>query len=158
MLTVHQPKLFSRNLVLYDGDSAVAEIRYRTFSMGADIRIGSTAYDALRTGWVRSTYLLEREGQVVARAEPVGWWGRAFELRAGASPFTFRRQRNWFAIGWELLDGDSVTGSVNRTGFFRARTIADLPETMDLAVHVFIVWMANVIWQQDQSAAAVVTG
>jgi hypothetical protein len=154
MLTVHQPKLFSRNLVLYDGDSPVAEIRFQTFSAGAEILVGSTSYDARRSGWFRGAYSLERDGNVVNRAEAVGFWQRTYEVRAGASLYTLRRQRGWFATGWELFDGDSLVGSVERKGFFQTQTVAEFADAIDLTTQVFIVWVANVIWQQDQSAAA----
>jgi len=154
MLTVHQPKLFSRNLVLYDGDSPVAEIRFQAFSAGAEVLVGSASYDARRSGWFRGAYSLERDGTVVNRAEAVGFWQRTYEVRAGASLYELRRQRGWFATGWELLDGDSLVGSVERKGFFQTQTVAEFADAIDLTTQVFIVWVANVIWQQDQSAAA----
>lgn len=154
MLTVHQPTLFSRNLVLYDGDSPVAEIGFQLMSGNAEIRVGASSYQARRAGWFRSVYSLEQDGRVVSRAEAVGFWQRTYEVRAGASLYTLRRQRGWFATGWELLDGDSLVGSVERKGVFRTQTVAEFADSIDIATQAFVVWVANVIWQQDQSAAA----
>lgn len=154
MLTVHQPKILSRNLVLYDGDSSVAEIGFKFMSPHADVRIGTARYTATRTGWLSAVYALDQNGRVVCRADSVGFWRRAYEIRWGGSLFTLRRRPGWFDTGWDLFDGDSPVGSVTRKGFFQTETIADFANSVDLATQVFIVWMVNVLWQQDQAAAA----
>ena len=154
MLTVHQPTFFSRNLVLYDGDSPVAEIGFRFMSGTADIRIGAATYTAIRKGWLSEVYSLHQDGSVVSRADRVGFWGRAYEIHSGGSLVTLRRKSGWFESGWDLFDGDLPVGSVTRKGFFQTETIADFPDSIDLATQVFIVWLANVLWQQDQAAAA----
>ena len=153
MFTVHQPTMFSRDLVLYDGDSPAIHIRFRIFSGGAEIGIGTTSYDAICSGWVRRIYKLERNNSVVASAEPVGFWQRTYEVRAGSSVWTLRRQSGWFETGWDLLSGDTEIGSVTRTGFFRTVTSANFHDSVDIPVQAFVVWVVNVIWQQDQSAA-----
>ena len=61
------------------------------------------------------------------------------------------RHDGWTGRRWVLFDGESPVGSVQRSGFFRTRTVADFVATIDLTTQVFAVWVVNVIWQQDQS-------
>ena len=152
MLTVHQPRIFSRDLVLYDGDSPVGEIRFRLLGTGAEILVGGAVYPGARSGWFRNVYEIRRGNSVVASAEPVGFWQRSYEVRTGSSIFTLRRQSGWFKIGWNLFDGDTEIGSVTRSGFFRPVTSANFHDSVDIPVQAFVVWVVNVIWQQDQAA------
>ena len=153
MLTVHQPKIFSRNLVLYDGDSPIGEIRFRLLGTGAEILVGGAVYQGTRSGWFRNIYEISRGNSVIASAEPVGFWQRTYEVRTGGSFFTLRRQPGWFKIGWNLFDGDSQVGTMTRTGFLRTQTEGTFDDSIDAATRVFIIWIANAIWQQDQAAA-----
>lgn len=154
MLTVNQPRFFSRNLVVYDGSTPVAEIRYGTLGSAATIAIGGMQYQAARTGWFASAYQLFRGDFVVASATAAGFWSRRYELQIGTSTCVLRRISGWTATGWRLTDGDLEVGSVQRHGFFRSETVADFSPSVDLTVQVFVIWLANVLWQQDQSAAA----
>jgi hypothetical protein len=146
--------MFSRDLVVYDGNSPVAEIVFRMMSGNADIRVGQASFLARRTAWLRSAYRLEQGDRVVCQAEQVGFWGRSYEVRAGSSMFSLRRQSGWFNSGWELADGDSVVGTLSRKGVFRATTEAEFSSSVDVVTQAFIVWLANVLWQQDQAAVA----
>lgn len=154
MLTVHQPKIFSRNLVLYDGDSPIGEIRFRLLGTGAEILVGGVVYQGTRSGWFRNIYEISRGSSVLASAEPVGSWQRSYEVRTGSSVFTLRRQSGWFKIGWNLFDGDSQVGTMTRTGVFRTQTEGTFDDSVDTTTRVFVIWIVNVLWQQDQSAAA----
>ena len=106
VLTVHQPKMFSRNLLLFDGDSKVAEVRYRSFTEAAEIAIAGNRYEATRSGWIRSEYSLTLGDRVVAQAEGEGFWQRMYRVRAGSATYLLRRQPGWFQTGWNLLDGE----------------------------------------------------
>ncbi|HTK78275.1 MAG TPA: hypothetical protein VL371_23645 [Gemmataceae bacterium] len=154
MLSVHQPKLFSRNLELYDGSTQVATIGFRAFSRLAEIQVGGTSYTAGRSGWFQVVYSMQHGEAIIATAEPTGFWRRTFELRTPAGAFTLRREPGWMPRGWVLLDGDSQAGSVTRRGFFQTETVAEFDPKIDLATQVFVVWFANVLWQQDRAAAA----
>ena len=154
MITVHQPKVLSRNLILYDGDSPVGEIRFQYLGTGAEIVVGSTMYEGVRRGWFKNAYEISRGSAVVATAEPIGFWQRSYEVRTGNATFTLRRQKGWFKIGWNLFDGDSQVGTMTRTGVFRTKTEGTFDDSIDTATQIFVIWIANAIWQQDQAAAA----
>ncbi|MDA1080945.1 MAG: hypothetical protein O2973_04575 [Gemmatimonadetes bacterium] len=154
MLTIHQPRLFSRDLMVYEGDNHVAEIRHQTFSSVASIHYGGREYGVGRAGWFSGAYELSRGDSVIVSAEPVGFWRRRYEITAGTNTYELRRKSGWFVMGREFADGDSVVGSIERKGLLRSQTIADLPASVEPLVQVFVVWLANVLWQQDQSAAA----
>lgn len=154
MLAVHQPKIFSRDLVVYDGDSAVAEIVYQSFSTETRILVGGREYVASRTGWFSGSYHLKDGDSVVVTAEPFGFWRRRFEILSGLTRCELQRTRAWLAMGWTLTDGEREIGSVRRRGFCRTETIAEFPPGMDPVLQAFIIWLANVLWQQDQAAAA----
>ena len=154
MLTVHQPKVFSRNLVLYDGNSSVAEVRYRSFTEAAEIAIGGDRYIATRSGWFRSEYTLTLGDSQVAQAEGEGFWQRAYRIRAASSSYLLKRQPGWFQTGWLLLEDERSLGTLERRGFFQTETVVTFSTGVPLHLRAFIIWMANVIWRQDQSATA----
>ncbi len=154
MLTVDQPTIFSRNLVVYRGDSPVGEIRHRAFRGGATVDVGGREYTVSRTGWFSGAYQLTHDERVLATASPAGFWSRRFDIEADSLHVSLRRQFGWFVTRWELVDGDQAIGSVERRGFFQSATVADFPDAIAIEIQVFIIWLANVLWQHDQSASA----
>ena len=68
--------------------------------------MGSTVYEGTRRGWFKNAYEICRGNDVVATAEPIGFWQRSYEVRTGSSVYTLRRQKGLFKIGWNLFDGD----------------------------------------------------
>lgn len=154
MLTVHQPRIFSRNLVLYDGSSVAGEIRLSAWTGSATIHVGDTSYSAIRSGWFRNDYSLEKDGVEIMTAKQIGFWSPEYQIETGSGSFTMRRKQGWFETGFELLDGNSPVGSVTRTGVLRTTTTAEFHPQIDRVLQAFVVWIANVRWQQDQSAAA----
>ena len=43
---------------------------------------------------------------------------------------------------------------MTRTGVLRTQTEGTFDDSIDAATRVFVIWIANAIWQQDQAAAA----
>jgi hypothetical protein len=73
MYTAHQPRVFSRDLVMYDGNIPVARIDHRAFTDTAGIPVRAERFEACRTGWWRPTYTLVARAGIVAEAEATGF-------------------------------------------------------------------------------------
>jgi hypothetical protein len=58
-----------------------------------------------------------------------------------------------FSRTFELHAGSTVVGSLSARGVFSRRMNVDLPETLPLAVRVFVVWLTVVLWKREAEAA-----
>jgi hypothetical protein len=59
-----------------------------------------------------------------------------------------------FSRNLVLFAGDSQVGTMTRTGIFRTQTEGTFDDYIDTATRIFVIWIANAIWLQDQAAAA----
>jgi len=153
MLTITRNGFFSRNLDVRDGIAPVAEITMSSFRERAELRVGTELYEARRIGWVNSALVLERQGTEVARAEPEGFFRRAYHIRTNRATFTLKPE-GFFRTNYVLTDGDTNVGTIQRTGFFRSNLEAAFRPEVDRAVQVFAVWVVAVLLRRAAAAAA----
>lgn len=105
--------------------------------------------------WVER-FVLRKGEETVARAHQAGTFGGhrlALEYeddRGRLHHYTFERPpfRDGFELGW----GGAVLGKVSREGFFRIVTVVDLPGEVPTEVGAFLAWVAEVLWESEESA------
>ena len=86
-------------------------------------------------------FVLERDGEIVARAvKPVMFWPR-FDVQIGSR--TFMLGRGWRRGTFTLYEDGRRLGSVRR-GVFTRRVYIDLPQGLPLPAQVFVFWLVLV--------------
>ena len=59
-----------------------------------------------------------------------------------------------FVRTFELLQNDERIGLVEPDHIFTRKMTADLPETLTLAVRVFIIWLVIILWKRAAQSSA----
>jgi hypothetical protein len=153
MLAVTRRSAFSRDYDVRDGIAPVAEFRLSAFGERTDLRVGLDLYQARRTGWINSGFVLERYDREVARADSEGFFRRGYAIRAPGIWATLR-QRGFMRSDFGLFVGDTEVGSIRRTGFWRTTIEASFRPELDRPIQVFLIWIAAILWRRAASAAA----
>jgi len=149
MLTVI-PKAWCYTFAVTDGTRSIAQaVDLSWWRDKSALRIQDDVYTARRD---KSSYVLESEAGVLARAERPRWWFRELVIEHSGHRYTlcaksvFRRQ-------FLLFDGSTQIGSLSPEGFFTRKAAVELPKTFPLFLQVFIIWLAMTLWKHENNSA-----
>jgi hypothetical protein len=150
---------FSNDFTVYDRTcSPVAEMDLANWRESVEIQVGQKRYLAHRQGWRSKEFVLEDSGvggEVVAVAEKPSGWKNAVLFEHGATRYELKKASTWRSSFVVSREGVGVVGSVERSGMLKKREyLLDVPEELPLEVRVFVSWLALILWQREDSAAA----
>jgi hypothetical protein len=154
MLRAIPDRWFSRDLTVFDGERPVARVDLGGLREVTRIEIEEVRHKAYRSGWIGGDFLLEKEGEIVARAvKPAALRNRfviehqeqRYELKKGSA----------FGRRFVLREGGREVGEVfSEGGFSLTRKVRiDLPEELPLPVRVFVLWMVVTLWKRESDGA-----
>ncbi len=153
MLELRKKSLFSNEYVAEENGNVVAELSRSRWREQGEIKVHGRSLKLKKQGVLRDTFaVFDGDTVIVEVAQPSSlrsrltfqFDGRDFEIRDKA----------WYSSTLLVKSGGSVVGSVRSRGLFFARTIVELPDSLPLALRVFIGWIAIVRWAEDEAAAA----
>jgi hypothetical protein len=148
------PKPFSWTFSVMDGAEPVADSVDRSWwSDKGELTVQGVTYTARREGVMSGAFVLESTAGVLARATKPSAFRRSLIVEHSGRQYTLRAA-SALRREFVLRDGSTRIGSVAPEGFFTRRATVDLPPALPLAVRVFIVWLAVVLWKHEQAAAA----
>ena len=153
MIEAVPKRWFSGDYLLRQAHGTVADLDVSGWKEKAEFDVAGGRYRVYREGVASGAFVLEKNGQKLARAVKPSAFQARFELQVGGRSLTLRRPR-WWRSDFVLFEGGVQVGSVRRAGAFTRRTIIDLPHDWALAAQVFVFWLALVIWNREQSAAS----
>lgn len=134
-------------------DEEITQIEPSWFGERGRFELDSVAYMARRDSVIRGSFVLEKDGHVLARAERTGLLLRSFWVMAGDRRLSLKPVGP-LARRFVLLHGDRIVGSVRPKGFFTRAITSDLPEEILLPVRVLIVFLVLVQRRRRARAAA----
>ena len=157
MLTAVPTRWFSWEFTVNDGPRAVATIDVSWWREQGTLTVGGVDHRVYREGMLSGDFILEAAGSVVARARKPSVFRRAFEIEHG------RRRYELHATSvlrrrMVLLEGDKTIGSLSPQGVFTRRADVDLPPDLPLAVRVFVIWLAVILWKRESDSGAIALG
>ncbi|HVS00668.1 MAG TPA: hypothetical protein VMW27_28875 [Thermoanaerobaculia bacterium] len=153
MLEAKPPGLFSRDFDIEAEGRKIAFLDIALWREAGEVLIEGQPYKLYREGLMSGAFLLEKEGQVVARAIKVSAFRSQFDLELGTHRCSLKRA-SIFGRSFSVLQGGDVLGSIRPAGVFTRRALIDLPPDWPAPVQVFVFWLVLVIWNRDRSAAA----
>jgi hypothetical protein len=151
MLAIEPRHWYSWDFMVSNGGRPIGEIGLSWRERGR-LTVNGLAY-TVRRERAFGEFRLESPGGTVATAVKPSLFRRVFEVTHGAKTWKVRRQSAW-SRRIQVFEGDREIGHVTRTSWWSYRAAATLPDTMPVAVQVFCVWLAALIWKRDAAAHA----
>jgi hypothetical protein len=134
-------------------------MEFRALVESGAIVMGDRRLTIRREGAMSGAWLLEEDTpgvgrQVVASAEKPSAWRNGIILRMSGRPeLRLVRASAWKAT-FELIEADRRLGAIRRTGVWRRRLQAEIPDDVPPPLQLFALWMAVLLYRRDDSAAA----
>jgi hypothetical protein len=147
-----QKRWFSNDFRLLRDGTVVAELDVAALRTRADLDVDGDRYRFYRDGALSGTYLMERAGHVLVRAEKPGMLRGRFTIHIRDRAYELRKQSAWGRTFVLHEDGAEV-GTLRRRGFVIRRIQLDLPADWPLSVQAFIFWLALIVWRREDAAA-----
>ena len=155
MLEAIPSNFFATNFQLQQDNQLLGEVDTGFWGEKARLELEDGTYELYREGMFSGDFVLERNGEVVARAAKPSVLQNRFEVQLPDRRLVLRKPSAWsWSRRFVLSDGEKQIGSIDPVGFFTRRTIIDLPDNWSLPIRVFLFWLAVIIWKRQSYAAA----
>ena len=147
---------WSWNFDVVREESAIAQIGISCWRENGTVDVAGTAYQVRRTSLLKGTYILESTDNVrIAQAVRPSLGRRSFAIQYGMPSGSCTLQAASFCTRRLVLRDDShEMGTITPAGSFTRQAQAELPDQMPLAVQVFVLWLAVLLWKRESDAAA----
>jgi hypothetical protein len=153
MLEAIPSDFFGSNFRLQQQDKLLGEVSASMWRCKARLELEDGTYELHRDGAFRGDFLIERNGNVVARATKPSALRSKFEIELPNRHLVLRKLSVWNRR-FGLFDGAKQIGSIYPLGMFSRRAKIDLPAEWPLPTKVFLFWLVLLMWKQEQAAAA----
>jgi hypothetical protein len=153
MLEAVPTNIFSSNFRIQQDGNLLGEIETSIWRDRARLEIGEGTYLFYREGQFSGDFVLEHNGNVVARARKPSAFRNQFEVEL-PNQLLVLRKISWLNRGFALFDGERQLGSIYPLGIFTRRSNIDLPSEWPLPIRAFLFWLAFIIWKRQNAAAA----
>ena len=157
MLTAVPTRWFAWEFTVNDGPRPVATIDVSWWREQGTLTVGGVDHRVYREGMLSGSFILEAAGSVVARAMKPSAFRRAFVIEHGGRRYTLQAAAV-FRRRMVLLDGEKIIGSLSPQSAFTRRSDVDLPRDLPLAVRVFVIWLAVILWKRESDSGAIPLG
>jgi hypothetical protein len=141
---------YSSDFTIRQASRAVANADVSWWREKGALTIEGVRYEAYREGVLTGTFVLERNGTVIARAEKPSALFRKYLVRHGDREYTLDA-RSAFRRAFVLLDGSRQIGTIEPTSALTREAIANLPDSWPLPIRAFVIWLTMTQWRRDQS-------
>jgi hypothetical protein len=153
MLEAIPTNIFSSNFRLQQNDNLLGEVEASIWRDRAVLEIGEGTYQLYREGQFSGDFVLEHNGNVVARARKPSLFRNQFEVELPNQLLLLRKLAP-LSRRFGLFDGERQLGSVYPLGIFTRRSNIDLPSDWPLPIRAFVFWLAFIIWKRQNAAAS----
>ncbi len=144
---------FSWDFTIFDGERAIGTIDLAWVREAGEMSLNGETFRVYREGLFGGAFILERDGQVLARAEKPSALTRSLTVECNGTRYTLRAEsalRRKFVLS---RDGREI-GAVQPEHAFTYRATIELPEEMALPVKVFVTWLAVILWKREAESSA----
>ncbi len=153
MLHARPVSLFSWDYRVVDGTLPVARIERSRFREPGHLLLEEAAYAIRREKLLGGRFLLLRDGIVVASAEKPRAVRRRFLIVWDDARFVLE-PASWLSRRFVLYhDGDPI-GTIRPARRLSRHALVDLPDTLPLALRLFVLWLVLLLWKRSVDHAA----
>ena len=150
-LTLAPVHWYSWDFDVMDDARPLARVEMSSWGEKGVVTIDGTDHRLYREGVGSGDFILERAGHRLAKATKPSAFRSRFELSYDGWHYTVRKPSVW-RREFIVERGDTQIGSLVRSGWGRAATVT-LPEAWPLAVKVFVMWLAMILWKRESNAS-----
>ncbi|MBA4389940.1 MAG: hypothetical protein C0399_03280 [Syntrophus sp. (in: bacteria)] len=143
---------FSWDFTIFDDHKAIAKIDLAWVREAGKLYLDGSNYRVFREGLLNGSFIIEKEGLVLARAEKPSALIRSYKIDYNNKSYTLEAES---ALRREFVlreDGQTI-GSVRPENAFTKKAIIDLPAEIALPVRIFMVWLTLILWKREEAAA-----
>lgn len=149
--------LFSWSFDIMRDDMTVAQILHTlALKERATLNLSGATYQAYREHFMGGDYLLEEDGQPIARAKKQGLFVNSFEIEYPGGAAILKKETA-FGRSFLLIESERETGFIRPMGPFTRKADVSLPDEMPLPVQIFILWLVLITWKRESDSSHAVT-
>jgi hypothetical protein len=159
-ITLDAPPLVARarewagkRFTLHAENEEVAHLHFSLLCEKATLDVDGPELRIYRTREPGRPWVLDRDGTVVASARKPSVFRDRFLLNLGGEEVELR-SRGLLSSVFELRRGDDVLGRLERHGLLGREVELHLPEQWPAALQAFVFFLARILWNRHQAAAA----
>jgi len=113
----------------------------------ADLELDDGTYSLYRDQVIGGDYVLERKGQILARATKPSWWRSDLDVELFKRSVKLRRP-SIFKRRFGVFEGGRQVGIIY-PGLFAGRAKIDLPSDWTVLDCVFLFWLCSLMWRRQ---------
>lgn len=153
MMEAAPKHLFSPDFILRSDASSSLLLDVSCWRERAEFELDGSSYRLYREGFASGAFILEGNGEILARAhKPSALWNR-FEVELDGAVYVLRKL-SVFRRRFGLFLDDRRVGVIEPTGVLTRRAEIKLPAERPAAIQVFLFWLALLIWNREAAAGA----
>jgi hypothetical protein len=153
MLEAVPSNIFSSNFRLEEEGRLLGEVGASLWRDKGTLEIQDGTYELYREGQFVGDFVLEHNGNILARASKPSAFRNRFEVELPNRRLVLRKL-GALSRRFGLFDGEKQVGGVYPLGIFTRRSNIDLPRDWPLPLRVFVFWLAFIVWKRQNAAAA----
>ena len=144
--------ILATNFRLQQQNKLLGEVDTSVWRNEARLELEEGTYELYREGTFSGDFLLERNGNIVARATKPSALQNRFEVELPNRNLVLRKL-SVFSRRFGLFEGEKQIGSIYPLGILTRRTNIDLPADWPVATRIFLFWLAFLMWRRKNQAA-----
>jgi hypothetical protein len=141
------------NFDVLDNDRKITEIKTSTLPESGRFSIEGSEFHAHREGMFSGEFFLEKDGEIVARAQKPSALKSSFDIEFSDRRYTLKKE-SWAGRSFVLLQGDLEVGSIRPEGMLTRKATVQLPDDLPIPLQVFVMWLTILLWKREADAGA----
>lgn len=125
----------------------VGEMERSLWRETAELNLDDGPYSFYRDQVIRGDYVIERKGQILARASKPKWWRSNFDVELFKRRVKLRRP-NILRRRFAVFEGARRVGIIN-PGWLTGRGKIDLPSYWTVLDRAFLFWLCSLMWRRQ---------
>jgi hypothetical protein len=129
----------------------LGELETSLWTSNGQLELEEGTYRLYREGWFSGEFLLELNGEVIARATKPSAFRNRFEIETPDRQLVLLKPSS---INRRLIvvEGEKEVGSIYPLGVFTRRTHVDLPDAWPVPIQAFVFWIVFNVWKRANAA------
>ncbi|HZE08362.1 MAG TPA: hypothetical protein VE110_06345 [Gemmatimonadaceae bacterium] len=148
MVTASTTSWLRRSFLIEEDGKLVGEIDGAGWIERAAATVGKSTYAFYRETLFKANYVMERDGQIVARAKNLSLFAPRFDVTWEDHTLLLRKLSLWTQT-FGLFESDLQIGTVRPVGIFRRSATLEGASSVPLDIRVFLVWVVFMTWKRQ---------